>query len=72
MPSRTEVTWTVVEPSSAMPPKMSGMKPELSFWNSGGNGPTDWPASRARLRPLKTSMPARVTMNDGILKNATQ
>ena len=44
------------------------MKPELSIWNSPGNGPTDWPCSSASARPLKTSMPASVTMNDGMRK----
>ena len=56
---------------SDSPPSTSGMKPELSSWNVSGNGPTDWPCSSARLRPLKTSMPASVTMNDGMRKNAT-
>ena len=53
---------------SVWPLKKSGMKPELSSWKSSGNGPTDCPCSSASARPLKTSMPASVTMNDGIFR----
>ena len=35
---------------------------------AGGNGPTDWPASSQSVSPLKTSMPARVTMKAGIFQ----
>ena len=49
------------------PANGSGMKPVLSSWNSSGNGPTDEPRKTASASPLKTSMPARVTINDGIL-----
>ncbi len=38
-----------------------------SSWNSFGNGPTDAPPSTVSARPLKISMPASVTMKDGIL-----
>ena len=44
------------------------MKPEESFWKVGENGPTDWPCNTASASPLNTSMPASVTMKDGILK----
>ena len=44
------------------------MKPDDSFWKVAGNGPTDWPCSSASARPLKTSMPASVTMKEGIPK----
>ena len=44
------------------------MKPEDNFWKVGGNGPTDWPARIASASPLNTSMPASVTIKDGILK----
>ena len=37
-------------------------------WKVGENGPTDWPCSTASAKPLNTSMPASVTMKDGILK----
>ena len=47
-------------------PKKSGTKPEDSAWNDFGNGPTDWPCSMASDRPRNTSIPASVTMNDGI------
>ena len=53
-------------------PKMSGTKPEAISWKLAGKGPTDWPASSQSVSPLKTSMPASVTMKDGILKKATQ
>ena len=46
----------------------SGMKPERQLLESSGNGPTDWPCSIASVSPLNTSMPASVTMKDGILK----
>jgi hypothetical protein len=48
------------------------MKPELSRWKTVGKGPTDMPPRRASVRPLKTSMPASVTIKDGTLKKATQ
>ncbi|MNM38036.1 hypothetical protein D3C81_487830 [compost metagenome] len=78
---RSEVTSSApaaITPSSSekprrfSPPNGSGKKPELSIWKPSGKGPTDWPASSARVRPLNTSMPARVTMKDGILKKATK
>ena len=46
----------------------SGMKPALSIWNSVGNGPTDMPPSSHSASPLNTSMPASVTMKDGIFR----
>ena len=46
----------------------SGRKPEDSRWNDTGNGPTDWPLSTASISPRNTSIPASVTMKDGILK----
>jgi hypothetical protein len=47
------------------------MKPELSNWKASGKGPTDWPSSRASARPLNTSMPASVTMKEGMREKAT-
>ena len=57
-----------VEPSIAVPPKKSGMKPELSSWNSVGKRPDRLAVQQRQRRPLKTSMPASVTMKAGILK----
>ncbi len=45
----------------------SGMKPALIDWNPFANGPTNWPCSMFPVSPRKISMPASVTMNDGIL-----
>ena len=50
----------------------SGIKPDRQRWNGAGNGPTDWPCRRASARPLNTSMPARVTMKQGIFQKATK
>ena len=38
----------------------------LSAWKLLGKGPTDCPASSHRLSPRKTSIPANVTMKDGM------
>ena len=53
-------------PPMVIGPMKSGMKPADKSWNSAGNGPTERPPSKARQRPLNTSMPASVTMKDGI------
>ncbi|MNG31981.1 hypothetical protein D3C76_993140 [compost metagenome] len=52
--------------------KMSGIKPELIAEKAGGNGPIDCPWEIAMVAPRKISIPARVTMNDGMPHTATQ
>ena len=44
------------------------MKPVESCWKLCGNGPTDCPAKSHSDRPRKTSIPASVTMKDGIFQ----
>ena len=48
--------------------KKSGTKPVERSWKDCGNGPTDWPSSSQSEAPRKTSMPASVTMNEGMLQ----
>ena len=60
-PSTSDVT------RSVSPCKGSGMKPVLNNWKAAGNGPTEEPCNTANAKPLKTNIPANVTMNDGIL-----
>ena len=43
----------------------SGMNPDEIARKLSGNGPTGWPPSMNRVAPRNSSMPARVTMNDG-------
>lgn len=51
---------------------ISGMKPVLSFSKPSGNGDRDWPSSRIWVPPRKASIPARVTMKDGMPMYAIQ
>ena len=44
----------------------SGIKPALIDWKPLAKGPTNWPNNRFPVRPRKISMPARVTMKEGI------
>ena len=72
VPSVTTMSTATATPAtsekklSASPLKMSGTKPEAMSWKVGGKGPTDWPASSHSVSPLKTSIPASVTMKDGM------
>ncbi len=42
------------------------MKPVESDWKDLGKGPMFWPFNSQSVRPRNTSMPARVTMNEGM------
>ena len=60
MPMIIEVQWKPFSPTK------SGMKPAPMAITSGGSGPTDWPCSSQSVSPRKTSIPASVTMKEGI------
>ena len=47
-------------------PNRSGMKPVDSDWKDRSNGPMFWPPSSHKVRPRNTSIPASVTMKDGM------
>ena len=42
------------------------MNPALIQVKDGGNGPTDWPPETAIVAPRNASIPASVTMKDGM------
>ena len=48
------------------------MKPLDNVRTASGNGPMPWLPSTVRVSARNTSMPARVTMNAGMPKKATQ
>ena len=49
-------------------PRRSGMNPDAIAWKSLGNGPIDCPFRTHSVRPRNTSIPASVTMNEGIFQ----
>ena len=55
-------------PTEVQGPAMFGTKPFASNWNTLGKGPTEAPSSTASVSPRNTSMPARVTIKDGMRK----